>query len=571
MKLMVKLSFLLLLSLPSAALAEIPAQLKSDFAPVSGTIIMPVGEEYLVDLDATSNLNEGDILTLIMAGEKIVHPETKEILGTLEQAKGFLQVTQVKSGYSYAKPLSAEIGPVKGAQVKRFVQTPTRFETIEPNSTMASELRLALPHLDWLKPGDTTAPELIFTLNAEDLTVSNSSGATLKTYQYQNGKLIAPFKGLYHAGTFQSSGSSAKKKSLANRAVANLTAAIGIGGKDKRLENPGITQGQQLNDGIWVGPNLDGNPVGIAVADFDGDGKQETAVAIGDHLQILRLTAGKLTPVATVHFSPAIHLLSLDAFDIDDNGQPELYLSANIGTELSSQVVTFSQGSYQNTQSKIPWFFRVIDLPQEGRILFAQIMGDSKSPFAGTPFRVVRDGTQLQQGKELALPTRLNLFSAIPFRGHDNDLLYASLSAEDYLFVNTPSGTELWESDDHFGGTEVLFYNEKDNLKELLQPVFIQQRLLTLPSGEILSAQNDGMRALERYRNFSKSRVIAFKWDGFALQRSWQTVDQNGYLADFTLADADNDGEIELVMVVKYQHQSLISKGRTSVVIYELK
>ena len=119
-KLISFLFFLFCLSTP--ALAELPAQIKNDFAPVSGVIIMPIGEEYLVDLDASANLREGDILTLTAAGEKVVHPVTKEVLGTLDVVRGYLQVTQVKSGYSYAKILTTKTPPQKGDQVKRFEQ-----------------------------------------------------------------------------------------------------------------------------------------------------------------------------------------------------------------------------------------------------------------------------------------------------------------------------------------------------------------------------------------------------------------------------------------------------------------
>jgi len=93
MKLMVKLTVLLLLVLPLNTLAELPEQLKRDFSPISGIIIMPVGGNYLVDLDASSSLQEGDILTLVIPGEKIIHPVSQKVIGTLDIVKGFLQVT----------------------------------------------------------------------------------------------------------------------------------------------------------------------------------------------------------------------------------------------------------------------------------------------------------------------------------------------------------------------------------------------------------------------------------------------------------------------------------------------
>ncbi len=570
MKLIAKLSLLLLLCFPLASLAEVPEQLKIDFAPVSGTIIMPIGEEYLVDLDASANLREGDILTLVMPGEKIIHPDTKEILGTHELAKGYLQVTQVKSGYSYAKPLSADIAPKKGDQIKRFEQTPTRFQSAESDNILAQELQLALPHLNWLGDTDKTASELIFVLIDNNLKITNSAGVELKRYQYRNGKLSAPLVGSYQANNFQPGGPPQKDKSLLNQAIDGLTSSIGFGGKDKRLENPGITQEQQLNDGIWVGPNLHGNPVGISVADFDADGQLETAVAMKNRLQIVRMTDGKLIPVKTVNFAAGVQLLSLDSADTNLDGLAEIYVSASAGTRISSQVVEFSQGQYQITINRVPWLFRVVNQPQEGLTLIAQTLNDSENPFSGHPFRVIRSGDTLKQGAAIPLPAKLNLFSFTPLKGTDNDRLYAHISNTDNLHVTTPGGAALWESGDHFGGTEVLFNNKQDSKNELTHPVYIQQRLLTLPTGEILVPQNDGPRIFERYRNFDKSRVVALKWNGVALQETWETADQNGYLADFTVADADNDGEEELVMVVKYKQKNLLQKGRSAVVIYEM-
>ena len=567
MKFVAKLSLLFLFCFPFSSLAEIPEQLRNDFMPTSGTVIMSVGEEFLVDLDASTSLQEGDILTLVMAGEKVIHPETKEVLGTLELVKGFLQVTKVKSGYSYVKLLSAGIMPQKGDQIKRFEQTPTKFKSSQPANTLEEELKISLPHLTWLSPQDQTKPELLFLLEDNSLKVLNAAGAELKKYPYNEGKLSAPMSGIYQADSFGRE--TPKKKSLLNQTVANISTVVGFGKKDKRLENPGITQSQQLNEGIWVGPNLDGNPVGLAVADFDGDGLLETAVAMEDHLQILRMNNRKLVPVTSINFATGVHLLSLDTADMDANGLPELYMTANVGTKLSSQVVEFNQGSYQSTINQVPWFFRIADLPQEGPTLIAQTLGDPENPYFGQPFRVMRSENKLKQGTELPLPANLNLFSFTSFNGSNNDLLYAYVSAGDYLHVNTPQGASIWESSDHFGGSDVFFYNAEHSNK-LIQPIYIQQRLMTLSTGEILSAQNEGFRAFNRYRKFNKSRVVALEWDGFTLRESWSTTQQAGYLADFSLADADNDGQDELVMVVEFQKKNLLQKGRSTIVIYEL-
>ena len=59
-------------------------------------------------------------------------------------------------------------------------------------------------------------------------------------------------------------------------------------------------------------------------------------------------------------------------------------------------------------------------------------------------------------------------------------------------------------------------------------------------------------------------------WNGFTLNEIWRTATQPGYLGDFALADADNDGSPELVMAVKFNHAGLTTDARSSIVIYEL-
>jgi len=76
---------------------------------------------------------------------------------------------------------------------------------------------------------------------------------------------------------------------------------------------------------------------------------------------------------------------------------------------------------------------------------------------------------------------------------------------------------------------------------------------------------------VQRFRRFKKSRLVSLSWNGFALMENWQTASQPGYLGDFSLADADNDGKDELVMAVKFQHGGLTDKARSSIVIYELE
>ncbi|MHC4374850.1 MAG: hypothetical protein ACYSTO_11945, partial [Planctomycetota bacterium] len=100
---------------------------------------------------------------------------------------------------------------------------------------------------------------------------------------------------------------------------------------------------------------------------------------------------------------------------------------------------------------------------------------------------------------------------------------------------------------------------------------YMPPRMVLMPGHEILVAQNDGQRMVQRFRRFKQSRIVSLAWNGFSMTENWQTSSQQGYLGDFTLADADNDGNAELVMAIKFKHGGLTEAARASIVIYELE
>ena len=264
---------------------------------------MPIGDEYLIDLDMTSGIKEGDILTLISDGEKIIHPVTKEILGTLEIPQGFLQVTRVKSGYSYARRLSPKVTPAKGDRIKRFEQVPATTDSSVPDQ-LARELKNGLPQLNWEKAG-AAAALLKFSFAGNLVTVTGPENLMIKKYRYTDGLLSEASSVTTRAADsdpFSLQNKSKEDTTLLNRTMDDMLTSIGLGNDDQRLEQPGIIRSQQTNNRVWMAPPLPGSPVGITVDDFDNDGKLETAIAFNNELLITRIDQGKLLQLAKIDF-----------------------------------------------------------------------------------------------------------------------------------------------------------------------------------------------------------------------------------------------------------------------------
>ncbi|PLY05564.1 MAG: hypothetical protein C0622_01640 [Desulfuromonas sp.] len=559
----------LALSLPFQALAELPTQIVSDFSLTNGTIIMPVDDGYLLDLDDSVSLQEGDILALY-------GPAESETLTALEsgaepqgQPRGFLQVTSVKSGYSYARMIGTSIEPLPGDRVVRYSKVPAVYQSAATDAALGKELQAELTTLHWLAPGSAQSAELTFVLDEKKLLVRDSTGDVIKSYQYANGRISAPYSAAYQQERFGQGGEKGQIRTALNETVNNLLGSVGLSDRDRRLEAPGIILRRQQESDIWIGPRMEGNPVGVAIGDFDKDGQQETAVAMEDELLVQRLVDGELKTVATVDFK-GLQLLNLETADLDGNGSPELYISAYSAKDVRSVMVEFVDGAYQKIISNNSWFFRTIDLLDEGKVLAGQILGPIDAPMAATSFRVGRSGDQLIRGESLPLPGAATLFSVLPFIGLNNDLLYATINFNDKLGVYSPGGNQLWQSVDFYGGSEVFFFPADDTQRELVKPVMVQQRILRLSPDEMLVVKNKGLRAFERYRSYNEGSVVAMEWDGFGLAENWQTVPQGGYIADIALGDIDNDGEQELIEVVMYSRDNFMQKGRSSIVIYEL-
>ncbi len=334
-----------------------------------------------------------------------------------------------------------------------------------------------------------------------------------------------------------------------------------------------IRQKQRDRQGIWFGPNIDGDPRALTVADLDGDGVQETAVVLDSRLVVARIAAGEFTELATVELPLRLNILNMNAVDLDGNGSAELYLTALDGRyNAASLVVEWTGDGFAITQQNIPWLLHAVQLPGETTpTLLGQLKANAEQPFYGSVFKVVRDGEGLVKGDSLDLPNKLNVFNFLPFSDERGQLNYAYMTAGDYLKVMSADGVGLWESSEYFGGSENCYFPRAPARDEMMMQTCMPQRLLPLPGGEILVAQNEGQRVVKNVPLYKNSRLVSLGWNGYALVESWRTASQNGYMADFAMADADNDGSEELVMIVRFQKKGLIDDARSSVVIYEME
>lgn len=177
--------------------ADMPEVIAKDFSPLSGVVVMVENGEIIVDLDESGGLAKGDLLSVMSAGEKLVHPVTGKVLGNLEKVKGILKVTRVKDGFSYTRGLQLNEINI-GDTVRRFEKMSAIFwDYTGEGKALFLRLRDDLSHMDWmgfdtaqkLKPKDPamlpeTEMAVVFILKDNTLQVRDPEFLIIREYTF---------------------------------------------------------------------------------------------------------------------------------------------------------------------------------------------------------------------------------------------------------------------------------------------------------------------------------------------------------------------------------------------------
>lgn len=140
----------------AVSITVIPAQaglierMTEDFRSLSGYIVKSAGSEFIIDLDQSHGISRGDLFSVVTIGEEVVHPVTGKVLGSLEEAKGILQVTRLKQGYSYARLLEKSAEIKSGDPIRRFENLPAIiWDYTGDGRVFYNQLQSAVPGLEW--------------------------------------------------------------------------------------------------------------------------------------------------------------------------------------------------------------------------------------------------------------------------------------------------------------------------------------------------------------------------------------------------------------------------------------
>jgi hypothetical protein len=564
-----------LLLVNGTATAAVPSTLAHDFAPIDGLVLLARDGEVMVDASVEQGVRVGELFSIIAPGETIRHPVSGAVLGRLDKVSGVLAITQVRSGFATGRLLSGA-EPAPGTIIRRFARVKAWFVDPAGRGEMVfSEVRAALPQLDW-QPYTTDAAKpskdgLLFTLQGSNLDV-RGDGEMLHSY-------TLPAIGLMAAPVAVTPVSVPVVPLAVNAAPAKIAALSGAPVLAAPIEGtpavaaapqgaavivPQTAEAIEKQPSKWIGAAVDGVPVGLAIADLDGDGKNEVARLLADRLEIGRVTGVNYKKLQEIELVKGRDGLNLVAFDLNKNGKLELFVTAASIDEVRSTVFEFDGKKYRELADDQRWFINLVGLT-DGPALLGQRRTPGIQPFAPTVHRLQWQGKVLAEGDAVSLPPDATVFAITSIPGAGTERFVRINNGGHLTLANLELG-ELWVSEQS-GDTEIGFKQSEflvsGGSEDVVSYIFLPAPLHLSADGLLLTAFNTGFTSSNAFRQMTMAEIVGWRWEGQELMPKWNITGIEGYVPAVTIADLDSDGVDELVMLLAYPNRNPFGSRRS--------
>jgi hypothetical protein len=542
----------------STASAGLPEGIRKDLAPIAAVVLLDRGDEILLDLTAEKGGRVGDLFTVVSKGNVIKHPQTGEELGTLDEVTGLLQIVQLRPGFSIARRI--EGAPLQlGAKVRRFERIAARFvDSSITGEKLFIDLRDALPHLEWQKYARTDTVDI-----AGLREIGQSSSGLHFLYDGQILEIRDQEYALLHR--YEGVVSEGQDQVVVHSAATKVSQPVIVSSPMAAGTRPSLTA-------KWLGAGAKGLPIGVAVADFDADGQIEIARAFEDRLEVGRLVSGEFERLFSSSLANETTAIALTAVDLNKNGHAELFLTTVKEDDVRAEVFEYTDGQYRKTAQNQSWFLNSILLPGKGPVLLGQKRDRSHYGFSSEVYELEWKNQMLSPNATLSLPENGMIYSlaAMPTAGKDR---FARVNTDGRIEIFSPNDDALWISDEK-GYSETGFL-QADNQNphwdvEFLHRVFLPSALIAGPDDTVITAMNTGRTGSDKYRQMRSLTLSGWQWQNQELKPLWQMAEMDGYVPAMTVADADNDGQDELVLLIAHPNNNFFGTRKSVIKLFEL-
>jgi len=356
------------------------------------------------------------------------------------------------------------------------------------------------------------------------------------------------------------------------------------------LINPDFIVTGQDRRGFWMSPKYDMEFKGMAIADVDGDGLNEIVTIDNKTIRIYRKKGPEIKLVYPSMVGKAANTyLTVDLADVNGNGIKEIFVTCYTGTMLNSFVLEFNpkDKKFHKIAADLKVFFRVIE-NSSGTMLIGQTMGMEK-PFMNPIHEYIWEDGKYKEGRKVKAPLGASIYGMTIERLDNSSAdMVVTLDSFDHLLTceETEQSLESLQklfgksvcsrTDEEYGGSSNFFDFPKPSFASMpnidTQPLYyLNTRILSYDTNndgkrEIIVVKNmsPAGRVLANVKEFTSSEIHDLEWDGAGLVENWRTRKIQGYVADYQIKDIDNDGDVEVVLL-------LITGKQSRIVTYSLR
>jgi len=575
------------------------------FPAVEGYVVSASGDEVYVDLASKDLLQPGMELQVYRPGGEMVHPVTKQVLGTYEKSLGVLRLTEVREKYSRgvldsagaasgivpgdrvrlsARRLRAllhvsgaapgiEIGPLAQALLARGEES-GRFAMVDEPAWAPSLAALGAP---WETVGaDPAALRRLGELAAADLLLQARiqagpvPGVAVEVRSLRTGAVLGELSQRWPTapGAPVAAAPAAARASVAAAPAPAEPPAAAAAAAPSAPAAPAVAappappaaaeKAQASRDS--VARDLSSPARGLAAGDIIGEGKVEVLLTDGVKLALYRWEPQSLVWRWDEEGRGGRRVLSLDAADVDGDGQVEVMVTTVKRGRVTSELRRWRDGALRVAGTIDGVYLRACARAGASPVLLGQRSGIGEVVAGRVEQYRLREGV-IERVEGSALPKGVGIFGLALAPAEGPVVLY-SLDRAGYISGLDAKGAALWRSTRPYGGypsplpaAELFGQVVADDPEFEEQMRAFQGRLLARPGPDgvrLIVPRNfsDSPVTLPRMRSFGQGEVVVFEGAPVSLEETRRSRAYDGYVADVALADIDGDGVPEVLFAV---------------------
>lgn len=354
-------------------------------------------------------------------------------------------------------------------------------------------------------------------------------------------------------------------------------------------------EGGSSSIGRWRSQTLRFPSSSMVVTDGDGDGNNEVFILNEKGISAYRFKQGKLDHLETLPLSVNIKNLRLEMADLNRDDLPEFvvstyklhYRSAMLAPEgrPQSHILSFKDGKFKFLVKDFNWFLGIYKMPPTYMpILVCQRTG-SRNFFDNRIKEAYYKNGEIHVGSVIGVPEYANIYNVafLP-----EGMGYKWVVLDDYhrlkVYDQTMERLSTTDADTYNSSGIGLEYSERppgmgpgliDNISSTynLPMRMLPVQLSTKKKWELLVNKDISAASavFEAFTYYSQGEIHSLAWDGVGMTLAWKTRRIKGQVSDIALADLNNDGNEQLVVLLNTFPGGLgFTKRKTVVLAYDL-